>query len=125
MKSFIEVLGKDKTSKAQEVALSHRMELETEIAALEAAIPSMEKQEKIHSQKMEREAAGAFEKVLGDLKNPSTESIIEKYLVVKAVENGENNPFTQKLADARERLTVLKEVLALFPENLDDIKIED
>lgn len=125
MKSFIEVLGKDKTSKAQEVALSHRMELETEIASIEAAIPSMEKQATLHGQKQLKEAAANFEGALGNLKNPSTENIIEKYLVVKAVENAEGNPYTTKVKEARERLVVLKEVLALFPENLDDIKIED
>jgi hypothetical protein len=125
MKSFIEVLGKNKETKAQEVALNHMMELQTEIASIEAALPSMKQQETMHQKKQVREATVAFESSLGNLKNPDTETIICKFVTLEAVENNFQNPFTTKVREATERLEVLKKVLTLFPANVEEIVVDD
>lgn len=125
MLTFLEAIKKNPSETAQEVALSHITTLQSEIASIEASLPSMRQQEKLYNAKMIRTATQDFNKVLGNLKSPNTESIIENYVVLKACEQGEGNPYTKKIAETTERLQYLKEVLSLFPNNIDDIKLEE
>jgi len=125
MKTFVQVIGKKTaTTKAQEVALGYIMDLQTEIAAIEAAKPSLVKQQEMYVRKMKIEAERCFEESLGNTERPNLDKIIETYATLKAIEVSDN-PYTQKIKDAEERLAILKEILALFPENVDSIVVSE
>ncbi len=123
---FIDALRPEgkKSEMAKETVIIATAELKSRISLINCEIEKVTQLAEMDTVRASREAAKHFMKALGNITDFRLDTVINAY---KGVKNTEAQLLDNKakLADLANEKTLLQELLAMYPENIESISVEE